>query len=69
MKLFAHVFDPNGLTDGLDGYVAELVAAEDETALAAQVGSDLAPFFIEAPNAQCIGWRYRDGVFGAPEEG
>lgn len=64
--LYARIYDPNGLEDGLNGYAIAFEAAQDREELAKSVGSDLVDFYVEAPNAQCAGWRYEDGQFIEP---
>lgn len=64
--LYARIVDPTGLADGLQGYAMGFELADDREELMAIVGADLVDFYVDAPNAQCAGWRYEDGAWIEP---
>jgi hypothetical protein len=64
--LYARIVDPNGLTDGLQGYAIGFELAADREELKRLVGAELEPSYVEAPNAHCAGWRYENGGFVPP---
>ncbi len=59
--LYARIVDPSGLEDGLQGVAMGFEMAADREELARIVGAGLVDFYVEAPNAQCAGWRYNQG--------
>jgi hypothetical protein len=68
MILYARIQNPEGQFDGLNGWVNQIVAFEDDAALLAAVGPEVIHEFVVAPNGYCIGWRYSEGAFLNPEE-
>jgi hypothetical protein len=65
--LFARIQDFTGPFDGLNGLVVDVWEAETREELEARVGAETAKEFVEAPQAECRGWRYKDGDFIEPE--
>lgn len=67
MTLFARIQDPNGVTNGLDGWVIEIVEFKDIDELRNNVGEAYINEYVIAPNGFCVGWHYKNNKFTAPE--
>lgn len=67
MMLFARIQDLSGPFDGLNGVVVDVWEADSREELEARVGTEAAREFVEAPHAECRGWRYEGKVFVRPE--
>jgi hypothetical protein len=65
--LFARIQDFTGPFDGLTGVVVDVWEADSREELEARVGAEVASEFVEAPRAECRGWRYEDGAFVSAE--